>query len=64
MSQPLFDEHAIAIAKRQYLQPGDGDIFGMFRRVANWVATPEKEGERGVWAERFYQLPPPPTATC
>ncbi len=51
-----FDEHALAIAKRQYLQPGDGDIYGMFRRVANWVATPEKEPEREVWAERFYQL--------
>ncbi len=56
MSQPPFDEHAIAIAKRQYLQPGDGDIFGMFRRVANWVAIPEKETEREAWAERFYQL--------
>jgi len=53
----LFDEHAQAIAKRQYMQPGDGDIFGMFRRVANWVAMPEKsEQDRQYWSEQFYQL--------
>lgn len=32
-----FDDNAQHIAKRQYLQPGDGDIAGMFRRIANWV---------------------------
>ncbi|MCS7067155.1 MAG: adenosylcobalamin-dependent ribonucleoside-diphosphate reductase [Meiothermus sp.] len=52
-----FDDHAQAIAKRQYMQPGDGDVFGMFRRVANWVASPEKsDQDKKYWAEQFYQL--------
>ena len=38
-----FDPHAVAIAKRQYCQPGDDTLAGMFRRVADWVATPEGE---------------------
>lgn len=50
-----FDEHAVAIAKRQYFQPGDGDLEGMFRRVADWVAEPEGEAKEG-YAERFYEL--------
>ena len=37
----FFDEHAQAIAKRQYMQASDGDVFGMFKRVANWVAGGE-----------------------
>jgi len=41
-----FDEHAVAIAKRQYFGPGDEDLAGLFRRVAAWVASPEAEGER------------------
>ncbi len=53
----LFDDHAQAIAKRQYMQPGDGDIFGMFRRVATWVASPEKsDQDKAYWGEQFYQL--------
>ncbi|GIW32522.1 MAG: hypothetical protein KatS3mg071_2696 [Meiothermus sp.] len=53
----LFDDHAQAIAKRQYMQPGDGDVFGMFRRVATWVASPEKsEQDRQYWSEQFYRL--------
>lgn len=53
----LFDDHAQAIAKRQYMQPGDGDVFGMFRRVASWVASPEKsEQDKQYWGEQFYQL--------
>ena len=53
----LFDDHAQAIAKRQYMQPGDGDVFGMFRRVATWVASAEKsDQEKEYWAEQFYQL--------
>lgn len=52
-----FDDHAQSIAKRQYMQPGDGDVFGMFRRVANWVATPEKsEQDKAYWGEQFFQL--------
>ncbi|WP_337867570.1 LAGLIDADG family homing endonuclease [Meiothermus sp.] len=53
----LFDDHAQAIAKRQYMQPSDGDVFGMFRRVAAWVASPEKsEQDKAYWGEQFYQL--------
>lgn len=53
----LFDDHARAIAERQYLQPGDGDVFGMFRRVASWVACAEKsEQDKRYWGEQFYQL--------
>jgi ribonucleoside-diphosphate reductase alpha chain len=52
-----FDDHAQSIAKRQYMQPGDGDVFGMFRRVANWVASPEKsEQDRQYWGQRFFEL--------
>ncbi|MGC8875497.1 adenosylcobalamin-dependent ribonucleoside-diphosphate reductase [Thermus sp.] len=56
MERPFFDEHAQAIAKRQYLQPGDGDILGMFRRVAREIAKPEKPEERAYWEEKFYEL--------
>ncbi len=52
-----FDDHAIAIAKRQYMQPGDNDVYGMFRRIANWVAGGEKTDElRAKWSESFYDL--------
>ena len=47
----FFDEHAQAIARRQYLQPGDGDILGMFRRVAREIAKAEREEERSKWVE-------------
>ena len=51
-----FDEHAVAIAKRQYFMPGDGDLGGLFRRVASWVVSPE-EGEAKAHYERaFYDL--------
>jgi adenosylcobalamin-dependent ribonucleoside-diphosphate reductase len=56
MERHFFDEHAQAIAKRQYLQPGDGDILGMFRRVAREIARPEKPEERASWEEKFYEL--------
>ena len=51
-----FDEHAVAIASRQYLQPGDGDLGGLFRRVANWVASPEPEADRAAWSSAFFDL--------
>jgi ribonucleotide reductase alpha subunit len=51
-----FDEHAIAIAKRQYFQPGDDDLSGMFERVAAWVASPEREGERERYTQAFFEL--------
>jgi len=56
MERHFFDEHAQAIAKRQYLQPEDGDILGMFRRVAREIAKPEKPEERAYWEEKFYEL--------
>jgi ribonucleoside-diphosphate reductase alpha chain len=51
-----FDEHAVAIAKRQYFMPEDKDLLGMFRRVANWVASPEHGEHKRVYAEAFYDL--------
>jgi ribonucleoside-diphosphate reductase alpha chain len=51
-----FDEHAEAIAKRQYMLPSDGSIAGMFRRVANWVASAEASPSRGEWSERYFAL--------
>ena len=51
-----FDDHARAIAKRQYFQPGDGTLEDMFARVASWVAGPEGEHVRADMAERFYDL--------
>ena len=49
-----FDEHAVAIAKRQYFKEEDGDLSGLFRRVANWVASPEKDSSG--YAARFFDL--------
>jgi ribonucleoside-diphosphate reductase alpha chain len=52
-----FDDHAVSIGKRQYMQPGDNDVFGMFRRVANWVASSEPTAElRARWSESFFDL--------
>ena len=51
-----FDDHAVAIAKRQYFQPGDEDLIGMFQRVARWVASPEPVDLRSHQAQRFFDL--------
>jgi len=51
-----FDDHARAIAKRQYFQPGDATLEDMFARVASWVAGPEDEGVRAEMADRYYDL--------
>lgn len=51
-----FDEHAVAIARRQYFMPEDKDLLGMFRRVANWVASPEEGELKGIYAKAFYEL--------
>ncbi|PZA08884.1 MULTISPECIES: adenosylcobalamin-dependent ribonucleoside-diphosphate reductase [unclassified Meiothermus] len=51
-----FDDHAQAIARRQYMQEGDGDVLGMFRRVANWVAGAETPEVRAYWSEEFFRL--------
>ncbi len=50
-----FDAHAVTIAKRQYFQPGDETLAGLFRRVAEWVASPETN-DRERWSEAFYDL--------
>ena len=58
----MFDNNAVDIAKRQYLQPheaameGDAGILAMFRRVADWVAGAELSTERTEWSKRFYEL--------
>ncbi len=51
-----FDENAQHIAKRQYLQPSDGDISGMFWRIADWVASAEAPETRLKWAQEYYDL--------
>ncbi len=51
-----FDDHAVAIAKRQYFQAGDEDLMAMFRRVAQWVAGPESADLRSDQARRFFEL--------
>ncbi len=53
---PEFDEYSAAIARRQYFQPADRTIDDMFRRVADWVALPEREAERNRWADTFFDL--------
>ena len=46
-TRPLnFDDHAVSIAKRQYFQPEDEGLEGLFGRVAAWVASPEKGDAR------------------
>ncbi|SEJ75691.1 ribonucleoside-diphosphate reductase class II [Deinococcus reticulitermitis] len=51
-----FDENAQHIAKRQYLQPSDGDLSGMFWRIADWVAGAEAPEARQGWAQKYYDL--------
>uniref|UniRef100_UPI002869C590 ribonucleotide reductase N-terminal alpha domain-containing protein n=1 Tax=Deinococcus sp. TaxID=47478 RepID=UPI002869C590 len=51
-----FDENAHHIARRQYLQASDGDLSGMFWRIANWVAGAETESARTSWAQAYYDL--------
>ncbi len=51
-----FDPHAVAIARRQYFQAGEETVDAMFRRVANWVACPERPEERDEYAERYHRL--------
>ena len=51
-----FDDNAQHIAKRQYLQDGDGNISGMFWRIADWVAGAEKPEVRQKWAQEYYDL--------
>ena len=51
-----FQDHAVAIARRQYFQEGDASVQDMFRRVATWVASPEAPEQRDAVAQRFYDL--------
>lgn len=51
-----FDENAHHIAKRQYMQQGDGTLSGMFWRIANWVAGAEQPEARQGWAQKYYDL--------
>ena len=51
-----FDDNAQHIARRQYFQPADGDLSGLFRRVANWVAAAEAPEARLGWAQKYYEL--------
>jgi ribonucleoside-diphosphate reductase alpha chain len=51
-----FDPHAISIAMRQYLQPSDNDLAGVFKRVATWVASPEQGEKKAYYAKAFFQL--------
>ncbi len=55
-SRATFDDHARAIAKRQYFQPGDDSIEGMFARVAAWVASPEADAVRSTMQQAFFDL--------
>jgi ribonucleotide reductase alpha subunit len=52
-----FDDHAQSIAKRQYMQPSDIDVYGMFQRIANWVSSAEATPElKAKWGATFYDL--------
>ena len=51
-----FDENAQHIARRQYLQANDGDLSGMFWRIADWVAGAEAPEVRAGWAQKYYDL--------
>ncbi|MEX2502148.1 MAG: LAGLIDADG family homing endonuclease, partial [Trueperaceae bacterium] len=51
-----FDPHAVVIAERQYFQPGDASLGGLFGRVARWVAGPERDEDREAWERVFYDL--------
>ena len=56
-TRPLnFDDHAVSIAKRQYFQPGDEGLEGLFGRVAVWVASPEKGEAKAHYESAFYEL--------
>ncbi|WP_161881219.1 adenosylcobalamin-dependent ribonucleoside-diphosphate reductase [Deinococcus alpinitundrae] len=51
-----FDDDAQHIAGRQYVQPGDHDIGGMFERIAQWVAGAEAPEAQLSWAQKYYDL--------
>ena len=51
-----FDDHAVAIAKRQYFQPGDEGLEGLFGRVASWVASCEEGEQQAQYESAFYEL--------
>lgn len=51
-----FDDNAQHIAKRQYMQAGDGSIAGMFERIAKWVAGAEPVEAREKWTQVYFDL--------
>lgn len=51
-----FDEHAVAIAKRQYFMPGDKSLADLFNRVAKWVASPEQGDDKSQYTHAFFDL--------
>ena len=51
-----FDENALHIAKRQYMQPSDDGVAGLFSRVADWVAGAEVLEARAEWAQKYFDL--------
>ncbi|ASN83196.1 ribonucleotide reductase N-terminal alpha domain-containing protein [Deinococcus ficus] len=50
------DENGQHIAKRQYLHPGDGDVTGMFWRIARWIAGAEVPEVQEHWAQKYFDL--------
>ncbi|WP_420595179.1 LAGLIDADG family homing endonuclease [Deinococcus sp.] len=58
VTSPLtnFDDNAHHIAKRQYVQPSDEGLSGMFERIAAWVAEAEAPEARLSWAQKYYDL--------
>lgn len=51
-----FDDDALYIAKRQYIQPGDVDLAGVFDRVATGVASIEALEHREMFKTKFFDL--------
>lgn len=51
-----FSDSSVSIAARQYFQPEDENIPGLFRRVAGWIATPDPESEQAAYAETYFNL--------
>ena len=51
-----FTAHASALAERQYAQPNDDGLHGIFQRVAHWIASADPQHEREQRAHDYYAL--------
>lgn len=51
-----FTPHAISIAERQYAQPNDNGLRGIFERVATWIASNDPEPEREQRTQQYLDL--------